>query len=214
MEEKVEVKEKEKVRFELSKIEQIALSKEPANWGKMIDLVKEKFAKGCTPEEIVLLVYLARQYDLDPLKKEIWAVKGYGDSPAQIFTSRDGLLSIAHKTGKFGSMKTSFELEPESKEKKSYGSIIRKPVSATCEIWRKDFGKPFTSTVFFDEYNLGQALWLKKPKTMLGKVAEVQCLRKAFSISGGLYTPDEIPEKNSSIIDAEKVEDNGQTKEQ
>ena len=50
---------------------------------------------------------------------------------------------------------------------------------------------PFEVRVYASEYSTGKNLWKDKPRTMIQKVAEAQCLRRAFSISG-LYSPEEI----------------------
>ena len=167
----------------------------PEQWEKQLKLVKELTAKNCTDTEFELLQHLAREHKLDPLKKEIWAVKGYGNSPAQIFISRDGLINIAHRTQQFGSMKTTCEIKKNPDELPG----IEFPISATCEIWRKDYDKPFENTVYFDEYDKKYALWKEKPKAMLMKVAESTCLRRAFNIAG-MYVPEEMPlEKTGEV---------------
>jgi len=152
-------------------------------WLDKIELVKNKIAPSLNFNEFKLFIYMAKKYKLDPLKKEIWAVK-YGSQPAQIFVGRDGLLTIAHRSGKFGSMETSVEFNSDSET----------PRSATCIIYRKDYDKPFKSTVYFSEYNLKRSLWLSKPIAMLTKVAEATCLRRAFNIHG-FYIPEEVDYK-------------------
>ena len=147
------------------------------------DLIKATVAKNCTDTEFKLLMYLASRYHLDPIRKQIWAVK-YGDSPASIFTGRDGFLEIAHRSGHFDGMATTVEYPDEK---------TGKPIAATCTIWRNDMTHPFVSRVLFSEYTTGQNLWAKKPSVMIIKVAESVCLRKAFSISG-LYAPEEMNE--------------------
>lgn len=155
-------------------------------WTKELRLVKDITAKNCNDTEFKLLCFMANQYGLNPLKKEIWAVK-YSGNPALIFVGRDGLLNIAHRTNQFGSMETTCEIDKTTK----------KPVSATCVIYRKDYEKPFKNTVYFEEYDTHQALWRTKPKMMLMKVAESTCLRRSFNISG-LYVPEEMPEKDTN----------------
>ena len=157
------------------------LSLPEKDWTKELKLVKEMTAAKCNETEFKLLCFMAQEYKLNPLLKEIWAIKWQEHKPALIFCSRDGLISIAHRSGQFGSMKTTCEIDEKTKI----------PVSATCTIWRKDYDKPFENTVYYKEYNTRQSLWLTKPRVMLMKVAESTCLRRAFSISG-FYTPEEI----------------------
>jgi len=174
---------------------------------------KEITAKGCNETEFKLLLYLSREFGLNPLKREVYAVK-YGANPAQIFISRDGMLSIAHRSRKFDSMETTCELEPlpDKDEKVKWVGVPRKPISATCTIYKKGSDKPFVETVYFQEYNLKQALWLTKPITMLKKVAEAQCLRKAFNVHG-VYDASEFPEELPNQ-NGEKKDDNAVPKGQ
>jgi len=176
-----------------------------ADWKKELNLVRDLVAKGCNETEFRLLLYLSKEHGLNPLKREVYAVK-YGDNPAQIFISRDGALNIAHRSGQFESMETTCTFEvPDDKSKVRWVSEVPKPVSATCTIYKKGGIRPFRETVYFAEYNLKQALWLKKPVTMLKKVAEAQCLRKAFNIHG-VYDSSEFPEQNGVIENAKKEE--------
>jgi phage recombination protein Bet len=146
-------------------------------------LLRNVIAKGCTEPEFKLLMYMASTYGLDPLLKQIWAVKRNDSSPALIFAGRDGMLAIAHRSGAFDGMQSGVEYEGEGKD--------RKPKSAWCEVWRKDMSHSFKTEVPFSEYNTGFSVWKTNPSAMILKVAESVCLRKAFSVSG-LYCPEEI----------------------
>ena len=146
-------------------------------------LIRNIAAKNCTEPEFKLLMYMARTYGLDPLVKQIWAVKRQYDQPALIFAGRDGFLALAHRSGHFDGMQSGVNYEGEGKDKK--------PVSAWCEIWRNDMHHSFKSEVPFSEYNTGFSVWKTNPSAMILKVAEAVCLRKAFSIDG-IYSPEEI----------------------
>ncbi len=146
-------------------------------------LLRNVIAKGCTEPEFKLLMYMASTYGLDPLLKQIWAVKRNDNSPALIFAGRDGMLAIAHRSGQFDGMQSGVVYEGEGKD--------RKPLSAWCEVWRKDMSHSFKTDVPFSEYNTGYSVWKTNPSAMILKVAESVCLRKAFSVSG-LYCPEEI----------------------
>src|SRR6056297_1812686 len=82
------------------------------NWQDRMELVKQKVGSGLTKTEWELFLYMARLYDLNPLLREIWAIK-FNNQPAQIFTGRDGLLKIAHKSGMFDGMKTMLLVEKD-----------------------------------------------------------------------------------------------------
>ena len=152
-------------------------------FNEKIDLIKAKIAPDCTDSEFELLMYMANTYGLDPLLRQIWAVKRNANAPALIFAGRDGMLAIAHRSGHFDGMQSGVVYEGTGKDKK--------PVSAWCEIWRNDMTHSFKTDVPFSEYNTGYSVWKTNPSAMILKVAEAVCLRKAFSVSG-LYAPEEI----------------------
>ncbi len=152
-------------------------------FNEKIDLIKAKIAPDCTDSEFELLMYMANTYGLDPLLRQIWAVKRNANTPALIFAGRDGMLAIAHRSGHFDGMQSGVVYEGTGKDKK--------PVSAWCEIWRNDMTHSFKTDVPFSEYNTGYSVWKTNPSAMILKVAESVCLRKAFSVSG-LYCPEEI----------------------
>jgi len=150
----------------------------PAQYNpQQIQLIRDMCAKDCTDNEFLLLMQLAKTYQLDPFAKQIWAVK-YGNNPAAIFCGRDGFLAIAHRSGKFDGM--------ESGTRKDGDDLV-----GWCRVYRKDMSRPFEVEVSLSEYSTGKNLWQTKPKTMIVKVAESHALRRAFGISG-LYAPEEI----------------------
>ena len=144
---------------------------------QQIQLIRDMCARDCTDNEFLLLMQLAKTYQLDPFAKQIWAVK-YGNNPAAIFCGRDGFLAIAHRSGKFDGM--------ESGTRKDGDDLV-----GWCRVYRKDMSRPFEVEVSLSEYSTGKNLWQTKPKTMITKVAESHALRRAFGISG-LYAPEEI----------------------
>ena len=151
----------------------------PAQYNQQqIQLIRDMCAKDCTENEFLLLMQLAKTYQLDPFAKQIWAVK-YGNNPAAIFCGRDGFLAIAHRSGQFDGMASGTRRDEEGK------------LLGWCKVYRKDMSHPFEVEVSLSEYSTGKNLWQAKPETMICKVAESHALRRAFSISG-LYSPEEI----------------------
>jgi len=161
------------------------------SWEDRMELVKRKFGKDLNQTEWELFLYVARLYDLNPLLREIWAIKFRGQ-PAQIFTGRDGLLKIAHQSGMFDGMKTVLLIEQNGQALET--DIAPKEaeiLGSKCYVWRKDMSHPVEASVKFSEYDKGRSTWKEKPDTMIRKVAEAHCLRRAFSIHG-LYLPEEF----------------------
>ena len=155
------------------------------NYNKeQIDLIKSMFAKGATNDELGLLMHMSKTYNLDVLTRKIWLVK-FANNPAQIYAGRDGFLDIAHRSGMFNGMESGTR-------------IVDGKLKGWAIVYRKDMQFPFKVEVDLEEYTTNQALWKTKPKTMLQKVAESQCLRKAFSISG-LYSPEEMSQYECEV---------------
>jgi phage recombination protein Bet len=153
----------------------------PKEWtANEIALIKNIAAPKCTDDEFKLLLYQAKTYTLDPLLKQIWAVKYDSNRPASIFAGRDGFLAIAHRSGVFDGMESGSRTEGTE-------------LIGWAKVYRKDMSHPFCVEVKAKEYNRGQGTWNTHPSTMIQKVAEAQALRKAFQISG-IYSPDEMPE--------------------
>jgi phage recombination protein Bet len=161
------------------------------------ELIKSMFAKNATDDELGLLMYYSERYGLDILTKELWFVK-FNNQPAQIYAGRDGMLKIAHASGQFDGMESGLICNkdgvPVMTEVKDKGGKETRsvPLGAWAKVYRRDMSHPVEITVYFEEYDQKQSLWLTKPRTMITKVAESQALRKAFTISG-VYSPEEMP---------------------
>jgi len=173
------------------------------------EFLRNVYANTCNDNEFKVFQHLTETYNLDPISKEIWCIKTK-NQPARIFVSRDGHLAIAHRSGHWGGIKTVYDWGDEKQyvevrdkySEKVLGKVLV-PFSATCIIYRTDSSYPTEHTVFWDEYGSNQSLWLTKPKTMLQKVAECQCLRRAFDMHG-FYSPEEFSDipLDSVIIQA------------
>jgi phage recombination protein Bet len=145
-----------------------------------VDLIKRTVAEHATDSELEMFMHLANKYQLDPFAKQIWFIKyKQGDKP-QIFTSRDGYLQIAHASGMFDGIE-SYTIDDEKGN----------PIKAVCIVHRKDMTRPIKAEIKVAEYKQNSPVWNKYPSAMAIKVAEVNALKRAFSISG-LLTQEEI----------------------
>ena len=154
-------------------------------------LIKATLARNCTDTEFAMLLYQAKTLQLDPLRKQIWAVK-FADQPALIFVGRDGYLQIAHRSGQFDGM--------ESGVKKNEDGVV----VGWAKVYRKDMSHPIYKEVLLTEYDKKQGNWKVMPHTMITKTAESQALRAAFAISG-VYSPEEFGEKEPAIVDMGEI---------
>lgn len=172
-----------------------------------IGLIKRMFAKGATEDEFRVFLELAKRYNLDPFKRQIYLLKSSNSNePATIMTSHAGLIHIAHESGKWAGMKTLL-LTKSGKE-----VLVCDPediAGAVCYIWRTDWKEPLVHAVSFKEYyrrmpHGKRNIWDEKPATMIKKVAEAGALRRAFDL-GGLYTEDEMDVNYSPVEYEEDV---------
>lgn len=154
-----------------------------------VELIKKTVAKDCTNDELELFLYTCHRTGLDPLARQIYAVKRSGKMTIQ--TGIDGYRLIADRTGKLAGIS---DYAFDSEEAKT-------PAKATVTV-RKVVGDgiiaEFTATARWGEYNAGGPMWAKMPYLMLGKCAEALALRKAFPADlSGVYTAEEMSQADS-----------------
>lgn len=140
-----------------------------------------------TDKEKMQFISIAKAYQLNPFKKEIYCI-AYGQGERRklsLITGYEVYLKRAERTGKLDGWKVAFV---------SNGQDMK----ASIEIHRKDWKMPLTHEVYLSEYQQDTAIWKNKPRTMLKKVAMAQGFRLAFpdELGGIPYDASEIPEGN------------------
>ena len=162
---------------------------------EQLDLIKRTIAKGSTDDELALFLYTAKRTGLDPLTRQIHAVKRFDSSQNRevmaVQIAIDGYRLVADRTGKYApGREPSFEADKN-------GNIV----SATAYIKKFAGGEwhEVAATAFFSEYSAKKKdggltkMWAERPRTMLAKCAEALAIRKAFPAElSGTYTPDEM----------------------
>ncbi|UPT53406.1 recombination protein Bet [Synechococcus phage Ssp-JY39] len=130
-----------------------------------------------TNEQFAALMMVAKEYDLNPLTKEIYAfpAKGGGIVPV---VSIDGWLNLVNSHPACDG----FEIEFQDDD-------AGNPVSCTCRMYRKDRGRPTTVTEYLSECIRNTDPWKMKHR-MLRHKAVIQAARYAFGFSG-IYDEDE-----------------------
>lgn len=154
-------------------------------------------------QEFKLFLYVCRARGLNPLLRQIYAVKypGWGNNPPKVshITSIEGFLLIAERTGEY----EGHELEMLYDKK---GNAIarctvfrrgRRPTMVECDYWE------FCQTTRDKKGgDVPVKMWRKMPKWMLGKVALARALDRAFPEElGGLYTSDEMPPAQPEVVE-------------
>lgn len=176
---------------------------------------KQFFPVNATEKDIEFCLKVAQAYSLNPVLREIFFVErmanvnGAWVVKVEPLVSRDGLLSIAHKSGKLSGIKSESFLK-ETPVLINGEWEIKKDLCAVANVYRTDTKEVFSAEVFYSEYaqktKEGKItkFWAEKPHTMLKKVAESQALRKAFNING-IYTPEELDGIKSVGVDVKTL---------
>ena len=142
-------------------------------------IVRTIFPSGRTPtqEQVYSFAIVARQYNLNPFTKEIYAFPGKGGTIIPI-VSVDGWFKKMNEHPAFDGVETELLYEGD------------KLVGCTAKIYRKDRKVPTVVQELVSECNTGSPAWKKTPARMIRHRAITQCARVAFSFAG-IYDPDE-----------------------
>ncbi len=141
------------------------------------------FDKEATPEQFAMFLMIAKEHDLNPLTREIYAFQKSGK--VMPIVSIDGWLKMINESPEMDGIETLENLD-------DLGNLV----SITCKIYRKDRSKPAVATEYLSECKQDTMPWKKWPSRMLRHKSVIQCARMAFSFAG-IYDADEAARMES-----------------
>lgn len=166
---------------------------------EQIKIIKSVIAPGLTNDELAVFAHVCKQVKLDPLAKQIYAIKRGGKMTIQ--TAIDGFRLVAERTGKYA---------PGEETKFIYNSnnILIGATAYVKKLTPDGSWHSISATAYITEYTTGQGLWKKMPHVMIEKCAESRALRRAFPADlSGLYTEEEMEQAKLEQSNNEELEE-------
>lgn len=178
------------------------------------DLIKRTFAPTLTDLEFDLFLYTAKSVGLNPIRKQIYAVKRKTWNPEtrayeermSIQTGIDGFRSISFENNTtLPGREPTFTTNEKLIGPKNPAGL--ESATAYLKIWGKDNQyHEVSATAYYDEYcqtnkdGFPIAMWKKMPRVMLAKCAEAILHRKCNPERlGGIYTSEEMAQADNHI---------------
>jgi phage recombination protein Bet len=143
--------------------------------------------KDATDEQFAAFLMVAKEHDLNPLTKEIYAFpsKGGGIQP---IVGVDGWAKIMNSHPQFDGLEFQFDHDDKSHL-----------AAVTARIHRKDREHPIVVTEYMSECKGATEPWKKWPARMLRHKAMIQCCRIAFGFTN-ILDPDEWERHHAADI--------------
>lgn len=151
--------------------------------------------QGTSNEEFAAFLMVAKEYNLNPLLKEIYAFPKRGGG-IQPIVSIDGWCNLINSHPKLNGIEFDDHLD------------AGKVTAITARIWRKDRDKPIVVTEYAAECVRSTDTWKQYPRRMLRHKALIQCARYAFGFAG-IVDPDEAERMDADVSPMHSIKEDG-----
>lgn len=149
-----------------------------------IEAIKKTIAPGLSNDELAVFLYNCKRTGLDPLARQIYAIKRGGRMCIQ--TGIDGFRLIAERTGKYAPGEDTHFMYDDKGNLLGAKVYIKKMTPDGT--WHQ-----VSATAFIQEYSTRNGLWKTLPHVMIEKVAESRCLRRCFPADlSNIYVEEEL----------------------
>lgn len=158
----------------------------PTYTEEQIKLITDTVAPNLKPIELDLFLATCARTGLDPIARQIYALKMEGpNGRLSIHVAIDGLRLIAARTGKYAGQDGPYWCGPDGQWKDVW---LAKEPPAAAKVGVKRLGSPelFWGVVTWKEFarftrdGKLMSMWQEKPSHMLAKCAEAAALRKGY----------------------------------
>lgn len=182
---------------------------------EMVQAISDTVAQKANRSELIMFLSVAKNYGLDPFRKEIWFTKI--DNRPTIMTARDGYVRIAKQNPAFEKLQSSsvyenddFNVSWENGELKSFthnhGIKDRGECVGAWASLKYHGLEPLFIFVQTDEYDKKKSVWKTNKSAMIRKVAEKEVCRLGEGVTG-IYIEEEMPDEYSleNTLNSKKV---------